>query len=73
VNEDEELIPYLQCDLELNFTGPTAMLNKWAAKVLRSLADRLEMDELDSGWHDVKDNVGKPVGKIYVDYSGELI
>ena len=71
---DDELIPQLQCDLELMLTGPsTATLNKWTADVLRKLADRIENDEFDSGWHEVKDNVGKPIGKIYVDYSGELI
>jgi len=71
--DDSEIIPHLKCDVELEFTGPNvATLNKWAANALRKLADCIEKDEFDSGWHPVKDNVGKPVGKICVDYSGEL-
>ncbi|KQS87444.1 hypothetical protein ASG42_03800 [Rhizobium sp. Leaf391] len=66
----EHLANYLTCDVELNFAGPTrAVLNKWAADVLRALADRLEKHEFDDGYHEVKDRVGKPVGTIYVDYS----
>ncbi len=74
MDEDEsEVIPHLKCDVELEFTGPNfATLNGWAADTLRKLADRIEKDEFDSGHHPVKDNVGKPVGTIYVDYSGEL-
>jgi hypothetical protein len=64
---------YFKCDIELNFTGPTvATLNKWAADVLRKLADRIEREEFEDGFHDVKDNTGKPVGKIYVDYTEEV-
>ena len=67
------LISHLKCDVELNFTGPNdATLNKWAADVLRDLADRIEKDEFDSGFHPVKDKVGKPVGEIYLDHSGEI-
>ncbi len=70
---DDELIPHLKCDVELEFTGPNvATLNKWVADVLRKLADSIEKDEFQDGHHPVKDNVGKPVGTIYVDYSGEL-
>ena len=65
---------YLKCDIELNFAGPTAAtLNKWAADVLRKLADRIEEEEFEDGHHSVKDNAGKPVGEIYVDYSEGLI
>jgi len=68
---DDEVTLQLQCDIELNFTGPNdATLNKWAADVLRKLADRIEKDEFQDGHHPVEDNVGKPVGTIYVDYSG---
>ena len=68
------LPPQLQCDIELMVTGPNVgTLNKWTADVLRNLADRIEKDEFQDGWHDVKDNVGKPIGKIYFDYSGESI
>lgn len=71
---DDELIPQLQCDIELILTGPNvATLNKWAADALRKLADRIEKEEFEDGHHEVKDNVGKSVGTIYVDYSGELI
>ena len=71
--DDSEVIPHLKCDVELEFTGPNvATLNRWAADALRKLADCIEKDEFDSGFHPVKDNVGKPVGTIYVDYSGEL-
>ena len=73
-DSDDGVIPELQCDVELKLIGPnTATLNKWAADALRKLADRLERNEFDSGHHPVKDNVGKPLGSIYVDYSGELI
>jgi len=71
--DDDEVIPHLKCDVELEFTGPNdATLNKWAADALRKLADRIEKNEFESGFHPVKDSVGKPVGTIYVDYSGEL-
>ena len=71
---DDEVIPHLKCDVELDFAGPNdATLNKWAADALRKLADRIEKNEFDSGHHPVKDNVGKTLGTIYIDYSGELI
>ncbi len=69
--DEDEVTPHLKCDVEMEFTGPNdATLNKWAADALRKLADSIEKDEFDSGFHPVKDNVGKPVGTIYVDYSG---
>ncbi|MCD1266864.1 hypothetical protein B5M44_25560 [Shinella sumterensis] len=70
MGSDGELTQYLACDVQLQFTGPTAAVNnRWAADVLRALADRFEIDELDEGHHEVTDRVGKPVGFIYVDYS----
>ncbi|MGO8422239.1 hypothetical protein ACC807_10930 [Rhizobium ruizarguesonis] len=67
---DDNLTQYLKCDVELNFTGPShAVVNKWAADVLRALADRIEKDEFEDGHHEVKDRVGKPVGSIYLDFS----
>ena len=67
---DDNLTKFLQCDVELSFTGPTAgVLNKWAADTLRTLADRIERGEFDEGHHEVKDRVGKPVGTAYFDYS----
>lgn len=62
-----------RCDIELDFTGPNdATLNNWAADVLRKLANCIENDEFQDRVHPVKDNVGKPVGTISVDYYGEL-
>jgi hypothetical protein len=71
---DDDIIPELKCDVKLLLTGPNvATLNKWAADALRKLADRIENNEFEDGHHPVKDNVGKPLGTLYVDYSGELI
>jgi len=71
--DDDDIIPSLKCDVEMEFTGPNdATLNKWAADVLRRLANSLENDEFEDGFHDLKDHVGKIVGKVYIDYSGEL-
>lgn len=69
--DDDETTPHLKCDIELNLEGPTiATLNKWTADVLRRLAARIESDEFEDGFHPVTDSVGKPIGTIYVDYSG---
>lgn len=66
----QELSPHLKCDVELELTGPNVgTLNKWAADALRALADRLERGEFEDGFSDAKDNVGKKIGSIYVDYS----
>jgi hypothetical protein len=71
---DDDVIPHLLCDVEMELEGPNhATLNKWAADALRRLADSIENDELDDGHHDLKDNVGKTIGKVYIDFSGELI
>lgn len=67
---DGELTKYLTCDVELQITGPTvAVNNKWAADVLRALADRIERGGFDVGHHAVTNGDGNPVGFIYVDYS----
>ena len=35
---DNGVIPHLKCDVEMEFEGPNdAMMNKWAADVLRRL------------------------------------
>jgi len=61
----------LKCDVEIDLQGPNdATLNNWAADALRRLADSLEKDELESGHHDLKDNVGKTIGTVNVDYYG---
>jgi hypothetical protein len=67
---DGDLTPRLKCDIELELVGPTpGVLDKWTADVLRALADRLEKGEFQVGFSSVTDKVGKPVGKIYIDYS----
>jgi hypothetical protein len=70
---DDDVIPHLACDVELEFSGPNeATLNKWAADTLRKLADSIESGALSDGHQPVTDKVGKVVGTVYVDYSGEL-
>lgn len=60
----------LQCDIELRVTGPNlSTLDKWAADALRRVADLLEAGRYEDGFTDVKDNVGKKIGTVYVDYS----
>jgi hypothetical protein len=72
MDDDDGVIPCLKCDVELDFAGPDgATLNKWAADALRKLADCIEKDELETGHHPVKDNVGKPIGTIYLDHYGK--
>jgi hypothetical protein len=66
---DDGVTPYLKCDVEMDLSGPNdETLNKWAADALRRVADLLERGELECG--DLKDNVGKTIGTIYVDYYG---
>lgn len=70
-NEDG-VIPHLKCDVELGVTGPNfASINKWTADALRKLADSIEKDELETGFHPVKDNIGKKIGEVYLDHTGE--
>lgn len=70
MDDEEILTPHLKCDVELELSGPNGKtVNKWAADALRDLADRLERDEFEDGFSDVKDRVGKKIGTIYVDYS----
>ena len=71
---NDDVIPHLKCDVELEFAGPNdATLNKWCADALRRLADSIEKDELEDGHHPLMDGVGKPIGTVYIDYSGDLI
>ncbi len=70
MNDNDEFVTHLKCDVELNITGPVlALVNKRVAAVLRSLADRLEKDEFEDGFHPVNDENGDKVGELYVDYS----
>jgi hypothetical protein len=74
MDDDDDVIPHLKCDVELEFEGPNdATMNKWAADVLRRLADSIEKKELSDGHHPLLDNVGKKVGEVYIAYDGELI
>ena len=62
----------IKCDVEMDLSGPNdASLNKWAADALRRVADSLEKGELDCG--ELKDNVGKTIGTVYIDCYGERI
>ena len=61
----------IQCDVEMEFEGPNdATMNKWAADVLRRLADSIERNEFygQDGHHPLLDNVGKKVGEVYIAY-----
>jgi hypothetical protein len=49
MDEDDDVILQLQCDVEMRFEGPNdTTLNKWAADALRRLADSIERDELEN-------------------------
>ena len=68
---DDDVTPHLKCDIELDVSGPNyATINKWIADALRRLADQVEKDKLDTGFHDVVDSVGKKIGTIYLDRYG---
>lgn len=68
--DHEDGTPTLFLTIETEFEGPNiATLNKWAADALRRLADKIERNEFEDGHHPVTDNVGKPVGEVYFDYS----
>lgn len=70
---DDDVTPHLKCDIELDVSGPNgATINKWIADALRRLADQIEKDELDTGFHDVGDGVGKKIGTIYLDHYGSI-
>jgi hypothetical protein len=50
MNDNEDLVTYLKCDVELNLGGPLIeLVNKRAADALRTLADRLEKDDSMTG------------------------
>ena len=65
-----ELTQYIQCDVELNVSGPSQKtVASWTAMALRRIADKLERDEFEDGHHEVQDNSGRPVGTVYFDFS----
>jgi hypothetical protein len=45
------------------------LVNKQAAALLRSVADRLEKDDFQDGFEEINDENGNQIGEIYVDYS----
>ena len=68
--EDDDLVSHLQCDVELAITGKEdAAMNKRAADALRKAAAMVESGDLETGFIDLRDDAGKKVGTIYVDYS----
>ncbi|MBY3415029.1 hypothetical protein V7794_11590 [Rhizobium laguerreae] len=70
MNDNEEAVTVLKLDNELNLTGPMqALVNKQAAALLRSVADRLEKDDFQDGFEEINDENGNQIGEIYVDYS----
>lgn len=68
--EDGELTNYVQCDIELNVSGPSEKTAvAWTVQALRKIADRLENGDYVDGHHDVADNSGRPIGTVYFDFS----
>lgn len=66
----DDMISHLKCDVELNITAwEDATLNKRAADALRKAAYMVESGDLETGFIDLRDDAGKKVGSIYVDYS----
>lgn len=64
-------VTHLKCDVELNVTGADVEdVNKIAAQALRKLADRIENDEFEDGFHTFISQVGVAMGEVYMDYSG---
>ncbi|WP_155951289.1 hypothetical protein [Rhizobium mesoamericanum] len=70
MNDNDEAVTVLKFDVELNLSGPIpALVNKQAAALLRSLADRLEKDDFEDGFEKINDKDGNEIGEVYVDYS----
>ena len=65
IDGDDSVEDRVICDIEIDCANGKAI-----AWVLRNLADKLERDELDTGWHDVNVPNGDEVGKIYLDFYG---
>lgn len=61
--EDPSMEERLQCDIEINCTNGKAV-----AWVLRDLANKVEQENLDDGYHDVKVPNGNKVGEVYLNY-----
>ncbi len=65
--EDDTAEERLKCDLEMDCSNSKAV-----AWVLRDLAEKIEKDNLDTGWHDIKVPNGDKVGKLYLDFYANL-
>lgn len=69
--DDDGLLTHLKSDVELNVTGADIdSVNKIAARELRKLADRIENNEFDDGFHTIVKAIGEVFGEVYIDYSG---
>lgn len=72
MNDNNEVVTALRLDVELSLSGPIpASVNKQAAALLRSVADRVEKGEFEEGsdFIELTDENGIRVGEIYVDYA----
>jgi hypothetical protein len=68
--DDDDLLTHLKCDVELNVTGDSIeAVNKIAARELRKLADRIENNEFEDGFHPMIKAIGEAYGEVYIDYS----
>ncbi|MGH1378984.1 MAG: hypothetical protein ACRBB3_09210 [Alphaproteobacteria bacterium] len=65
--EDDAAEERLKCDIEIDCRNGKAV-----AWVLRDLAEKIEQESLDTGWHDIKVPNGDKVGKLYLDFYANL-
>ncbi len=65
--EDDTAEERLKCDLELDCINSKAV-----AWVLRDLSEKIEKENLDTGWHDIKVPNGDKVGELYLDFYANL-
>jgi len=70
---DSNLQPSLTCHVEIeNKCGNTVQaINKSTAEALRAVADQIEADELDTGFHPITTPSGEQIGRVYLDYHAE--
>ncbi|MCG7938894.1 MAG: hypothetical protein N0C88_08590 [Candidatus Thiodiazotropha lotti] len=67
-DDNPDLEERLKCDVKIDCSNSKAV-----AWVLRSLADQIEQENLDTGFHDVKVPNGDKVGEVYLDYYAQSI
>jgi hypothetical protein len=67
-----EVQPGLKCDIEIDIhSGATPEdINAMTARALRQIADQIEADELDTGFHPIKSPDGETIGEVYLDHYG---